>query len=313
MDVVRRPRLSCPNRPRRRAAYSLPELLVTLGIIALLIAIILPPLQVARKQAQSARCATHLQQIGVALEGSLTEHKFYPVWDDGGSPTRYTWIDVLVQRRLLGNARAGYCPEDQLPSPLNSARGEAEDVLYPGNRNLHGIDYSYGIGVPLSSGGWSWRAGASPGSDLRPRQFVNHDRFTSNRLLAADGQWSAIYNLSGDALRTLDWSYPTQFDNTVAYRHRTWTANILYQDGHVSRLRYALDSPTPVNTSTTFVWYPGEPLHVGPGDQYAGNFYPNEPPVNLQAASDPAMSAVPREVVPAYYTQNRLWTQIEHK
>lgn len=290
--------------------FSLPELLIVVGIIALLMAIILAPLRQARRQALSTRCAAQLQQVGVGLENALNEYKFYPLWDDGGSPRRYTWIDVLIQRRLLADVRAAYCPEDPRPAPLNSARARNQNVYYPGSKNKPGIDYSYGIGVPLSAGGWSWSAPLAAGSDRRPRRFDGRERFTSQRVLAADGNWSAIYNLSGDALRPGDWSSPTQFDNTVAYRHARYSANILYQDSHVSTLAYRLADDPPINTALTFVWYPGEPLYVGPDDSYQGNWYPNAAPINSTNYSG---SIFPREMTPGYYTRNLLWTRIMHK
>lgn len=299
-----------PRRPFV-GGFSLPELLVVVGIIALLVAVLAPPLQLARRHALATRCGTQLQQIGVALEGSLVEHKYYPLWDDGGSPVRYTWIDLLVQRRLLGDVSAGYCPQDLRPEPLNSARARQMQIYYPGEQKIAGIDYSYGIGVPLAAGGWSWRPEFSPPGDPRPRQFINHDRNTSSRLLAADANWSAIYNLSGDAIVTNDWSAPTQFDNTMAWRHEGPSANVLFQDGHVGRVAYRVGHDTPINTAATFVWFPGEPLHVGPGDKHLDNYYPLAPPMAM-IASEP-VGALPREVVPAYYTRNKLWTQIEHK
>ncbi len=297
----------CPRGPR---GFSLPELLVTIGIIALLVSIILSPLRSARRHAQATRCGTQLQQIGVALENTLNEYKFYPVWDDAGSPKRYTWIDVLVQRGLLNNANTGYCPEDPQPSTLNMGRARQQRVYYPRKEGLPGIDYSYGIGVPLSSGGWAWRPGTTGLSDMHPRIFDEHDRFPAQRLLAADGNWSAIYNLSGDALLNDDWSYPTQYDNTVAWRHQDYSANVLYQDSHVGRVPYRLRSPEPINTRQIFVWYPGEPLHVGPDDEVAGNWYPNAPTIDWANSGNGTM---PRELAPRYYTQNLLWTRIGHK
>lgn len=290
-----------------RPGFSLPELLIVIGVIALLISVVLTPLRTARRQAMATRCGTQLQQIGVALENVLNEYGYYPVWDDGGTPTRYTWIDVLIQRRFLDSARIGYCPEDPRPAPINQARGRRYKLVYP-RTSTPGIDYSYGIGVPLASGGWHWQAASAV--DPRPRRFDNHLRFTGNRLLAADAHWSAIYNLSGDALSTHDWNYPTQYDNTVAYRHLNFSANVLFQDGHIGRVAYHLKSDPPVNTNQAFVWYPGEPLHVGPEDEHGGNYYPDTPPP-IDAYGNGL--GVPRELQPQYYTVNLLWTQINHK
>src|SRR5438874_5690119 len=86
---------------RRRRGFTLVELLVVIGIIAALIAILMPALNKARQQALTIKCASNLHNQGIALTMNTQRYGFYPDHAHYGSVIYAVWHTRL--RNLMNN------------------------------------------------------------------------------------------------------------------------------------------------------------------------------------------------------------------
>jgi len=68
--------VAAPGKPKS-FGFTLVELLVVIGIIAVLIGVLLPALNKARQQSQSVACLSNMRQLGTALVLFQNEHKGY--------------------------------------------------------------------------------------------------------------------------------------------------------------------------------------------------------------------------------------------
>lgn len=130
--------------PTRRAlsqesGFTLVEMLVSIGVIGMLMAMILPAVSSSREAARKTQCANNLRQVGLALQNYHDVFTRFPA--GASSANQLSWHVSILPQLEQGN----------LYSQFNFDEGDYYSAEPNGKNNPHGLAYIPQYLCPASS------------------------------------------------------------------------------------------------------------------------------------------------------------------
>ncbi|MDB5297505.1 MAG: xcpT 1 [Phycisphaerales bacterium] len=177
----------------RPAAFTLVELLVVIGIIAVMVGILLPTLSKARERAKATVCLGNLRSVGQTCQvyasnnrgavplGYIQDH---PYWGNlvRSSDDKFPLFGKLFKSKLMDAPETFYCPSQQEDRyKYNTSENPWPGSASPGTGAVY-IGYT---SRPIEAAQWA-PAGANSGSMVTGMQAIRLQDFEGGQAIMAD-------------------------------------------------------------------------------------------------------------------------------
>ena len=192
--------------PGRRRGFSLIELLVVIGIIAILLAFLFPALQAARTHATRLECMNNLRTIGHGMMMYANQEKHLPLrFNAVDADSRWGYDDELIQMKAAVK-RTFVCPNDVDNNYVDESGDTRQEPSYGMNWYFDYQPYTKGrasdILVAETRGPLGYGSHRADRDSIPPGQLEPHRHRYKGNWLFFDGHvdWLSYEDASGPGL-----------------------------------------------------------------------------------------------------------------
>lgn len=223
---------------RRRTAkttyvFTLIELLIVIGIIAILASMLLPALSMARECARQISCGNNMKQVHLAFTYYLGDNQGYlPPAITANSGVNTLWGQTLANSNYVKSDAIGYNPKSKtLLCPTSQVKDNGKAIYILGHYGMNAL-LTYTLGQTGAESWYSTIAIQNPSTKILLLDSGNAYIHYGNITGPSQKVWYVPGSRNNLGISWNQGTYQNQQEDACSGRHNK-SVNVIYFDSHL--------------------------------------------------------------------------------